>query len=99
MIYEEAGGYYLSNLQGGSGNATEIYITFDYDSITANQTVVAKIHSHYCHNENILYQESEWENTKQQGFPSYVIDKCGCVYVLHPTAKNYMDYEIIRLYK
>ena len=95
-IYELYGGYYVSTLQGGPGNSSERHIQIDTSSAPTDSTVLAIVHSHSYHNNNILYRTSEYRDVVNSGISSYVIDNCGCVYVLQPTAKNYMDYEKIK---
>ena len=95
-IYELYGGYYVSTLQGGPGNSSERHIKIDISGAPSASSVVAMVHSHPYHNNNILYRESEHQYVVKSGISSYVIDNCGCVYVLRPTAKNYMAYEIIK---
>lgn len=60
------------------------------------QERIASFHSHLWHNESILYQASELRAVRESGIPSYVVDNLGWAYVLTPTARNYMDYNIIR---
>ena len=46
--------------------------------------------------DDLLYQPTEQKDAHEFVIASYVVDPCGCVYRLYPTAVNHMDYEIIR---
>ena len=94
-IYELHGGYYVSLPQSGL-SATETSVYIDITNVPEGATVVATAHSHPWHNESILYQSSEHSTVTKTQIPSFVVDVCGCIYALYPTASNYMDYVKIR---
>ena len=95
FVYKQYGGYYVSSFQGNV-SATDHSVLLDPSSLPKGVEIIADFHSHLFHNDNILYQTSEWRAVQKNGYPSYVADCNGWAYALFPDAENYMDYKIIR---
>ena len=48
-------------------------------------------------NDTLIYRYSEYLDIKEYNVSSYVIDTKGDIYVLRPTAEDYMDWERVYL--
>ena len=99
--------YYISLVQKSdirvvSDSKHQISIKVPGNGWNDDQKLVAIIHSHPWHNKEVIYQTSEFDdickdtNSPYFGSSSYVVDSCGCIYVLTPSAKNYLDYQKLR---
>lgn len=61
-------------------------------------TVLAFMHSHTVHEDEgfSIYIESEYSDVKSMGRSSFVVDRCGSIYVLKPDAIDCADHEVIK---
>ena len=94
-IYELYGGYYVSQPTSG-WMATEACVMIDTSKAPEGARVIATLHSHAWHNDNLIYQPMEYDNIKKTNIPDYVVDMHGCVYVLSPESRGYTDYLKLR---
>ena len=94
-IYEQYGGYYVSQPFSG-WKATEACVMIDTSKAPKGARVIATLHSHAWHNDNLIYQPMEYDNIKKTNIPDYVVDMHGCVYVLSPESRGYTDYLKLR---
>jgi len=82
-------GYYRSTPVFSSHHAEYVYVSTRM--VPENATIIALIHTHYKHNDTIIFTEMELPND----YDNYVIDIGGCVYYAPAGAKHYEAEQIV----
>ena len=74
FVYMDMWNYYHMTLVYTSCKKESIYVEKNY--VPEGATIVAFIHTHYKHNDNIIFNELELPDV----FDNYVVDVGGCIY-------------------
>ena len=95
-IYEINEKFFFSNVQ--QINATDQKCTIDFSGAPYGSTIHATIHTHLIHKDygEAMFGPSELKFARENSLNVYVVDPCGCIFVLYPTARDYDDYHQIK---